>query len=417
MQTHHISHPISTGDRSKLPSSRPPAAMWASAALVAAVFMLSNSATPLYEHWQREFGFSPGTLTLIFSMYIVGLIGSLLFAGQISDRYGRRPVLIPGLLIGAMGSLLFANAASVLTLCVARMASGVAVGVIVSAGMAAVADLGGVQHRRRAALAASVSMVLGAGLGPLFAGTVAHLCRDPAWLVFTIEFVILLLALLLACLLPLPRVHSAHGTGARLWVPTIPRVNRAHLACGMAVFGPGISATAFMLALGPTLLTELTGAHNPLLAGGITCLMFFSAACVQFFVRGLSPQRILTLGAISVLLAMSALLFSIQMSMMPAMIASALLAGAGQGLGQLGGFTLISLHVAQARRAEANALLNIGAFGLAGVSTITAGYWINIYGLSVAVTLFSLVMACLGVAGAYLIPKLLDLPRPQVRST
>jgi len=66
--------------------------------MITAVFMLSNSPTPLYVHWQEQMGFSSGMLTVIFALYIAGLLGTLLVAGQLSDHYGRKPVLLPGLL-------------------------------------------------------------------------------------------------------------------------------------------------------------------------------------------------------------------------------------------------------------------------------------------------------------------------------
>ncbi|WP_262402296.1 MFS transporter [Actinomadura sp. CNU-125] len=109
--------------------------VWLAAWPVTAVFVLSNAATPLYVLWQRELGFSGGTLTVIFACYIAGLIGSLLVSGVLSDRFGRRPVLLPalGLAIAACG--VFAAAPSVAALMAARLLTGVAVGAVVSAGM------------------------------------------------------------------------------------------------------------------------------------------------------------------------------------------------------------------------------------------------------------------------------------------
>ncbi|WP_211336359.1 hypothetical protein [Nocardia tenerifensis] len=69
--------------------------VWLAAWPVMAVFVLSNAATPLYVVWQRELGFSSGTLTAIFASYIAGLLGALLVAGVVSDRVGRKPVLLP----------------------------------------------------------------------------------------------------------------------------------------------------------------------------------------------------------------------------------------------------------------------------------------------------------------------------------
>ncbi|WFN13497.1 MFS transporter [Burkholderia contaminans] len=146
--------------------------------MVTAVFMLSNSPTPLYVTWQRALGFSSGTLTVIFALYIAGLLGTLLVAGQLSDRYGRKPILLPGLAAALIACALFATASSVAMLAAARLLTGIAVGVIVSAGMAAVIDLAG-SERRKAALLASVAMVFGAGLGPLLAGTAAQTAAHP----------------------------------------------------------------------------------------------------------------------------------------------------------------------------------------------------------------------------------------------
>ncbi|MBN3816586.1 MFS transporter, partial [Paraburkholderia sp. Se-20369] len=140
--------------------------MGAAAWMITAVFMLSNSPTPLYVHWQERMGFSSGMLTVIFALYIVGLLGTLLVAGQLSDHYGRRPVLIPGLLAALVACGLFAGADSIAMLAVGRLLAGVSVGVIVSAGMAAVVDAGGPAQKPKAALLASIAMVLG-GIGNL----------------------------------------------------------------------------------------------------------------------------------------------------------------------------------------------------------------------------------------------------------
>jgi len=134
--------------------------MFRAAWTVTAVFMLSNSPTPLYVVWQRTLGFSSGTLTVIFALYIAGLLGTLLVAGQLSDRLGRKAVLLPGLFAALVACALFATASSIAMLAVARLLTGIAVGVMVSAGMASVGDLGGTRRRRQAALLASVAMVL-----------------------------------------------------------------------------------------------------------------------------------------------------------------------------------------------------------------------------------------------------------------
>lgn len=377
-------------------SQRP---MWGATWMVAAVFMLSNSPTPLYEHWRHQMGFSAGTLTVIFAVYIAGLLGTLLVAGQLSDRYGRKPVLLPGLLAALTACVLFASASSVLALAIARLLTGIAVGVIVTAGMAAVGDLGGSGRKRLAALLASVAMVFGAGCGPLIAGGLAQAMAQPVVAVFGVELLVLASALVVACLLPLRRPAPDGREPLRIRLPSVPAVNRRHLALGISIFGPGITATSFVLALGPSLLSRLLDIHSPLIAGGMACAMFLTATGVQFSVRRLSVRSILLGGAAATVLAMFSLGIAINAAVAPALVIAALLAGAGQGLGQLGGLTLIGLNVDGARRAEANAVLNIGGYIPAGVLPVGTGYLIDSFGMPVAATLFAGVLMAAAILG------------------
>lgn len=380
--------------------------MLGAAWMVAAVFMLSNSPTPLYEHWRQQMGFSAGTLTVIFSAYIAGLLGTLLFAGQLSDRYGRKPLLLPGLLAALIASLLFASASSVMTLGLARFLTGIAVGVIVTAGMASVTDLGGGERRRLAALLASIAMVFGAGLGPLLAGGLAQaMPQQPTVAVFGVTLLVLASALLTACVLPLHRPASAGRTALRIRLPSVPTANRRHLALGISIFGPGITATSFVLALGPSLLSRLLNIHSPLVAGSMACAMFLTATGVQFVMRQRSVRTILLSGAAATALAMLFLAIAINATLAPALIVAALLAGAGQGLGQLGGLTLIGMNVPGTRQAEANAVLNIGGYVPAGLLPVATGYLIDSLGIVVAATLFAGLLMFAATAGGMFVRR------------
>lgn len=366
--------------------------------MVTAVFMLSNSTTPLYVHWQEQMGFSSGMLTVIFALYIAGLLGTLLVAGQLSDHYGRKPVLVPGLVAALIACALFASASSVAMLAIGRLLAGVAVGVIVSAGMAAVVDAGGIEQKRRSSLLASIAMVLGAGLGPLLAGGLAQALAEPVLAIFVIEALVLCSAMIVALTLPARSAPVAMGP-LRLRLPHVPANNRIQVLCGIATFGPGLTATSFVLALGPSLLARLLNVRSPLLAGGIACAMFFSAVGVQFVVRQWAIKRIFTASATATVLAMLSLTLAIHESLVTALILAALFAGAGQGLGQLGGLTLIGLHVPDDSRAQANAVLNIGGYIPAGLLPVMTGYLIDATGLTVAATSFALVLTIATIGG------------------
>ncbi|MFF7997437.1 MFS transporter [Streptomyces sp. NPDC007917] len=372
--------------------------VWLAAWPVTAVFILSNTATPLYVLWQKELGFSSGMLTVVFACYIVGLIAALLVAGVVSDRVGRKPVLLPALALGIVASVLFATAGSIVVLAIARLLSGVAVGSIVSAGMAAVTDVAGPDRKRLAALLASTAMVLGAGLGPLLAGVLSETLPGPTVTVFLVEIALLALAVLVVARMPLRRPTGARR-GAWVRVPSVPRANRVHLLLGIAVFAPGITSTSFVLSLGPSLLADLLGTTSRVVAGATAFVMFTAATAVQFAVRRLSVGVILTAGAASTTLAMASLALAIQLSATPLLALAAVLAGAGQGMGQLGGLTLISAHVPAARLAEANAALNVGGYVPAGLLPVAVGYLSDAVGLSRGTTVFSAVVAAAALAG------------------
>src|SRR3954469_13351459 len=70
------------------------ASFWAAAAFALLAFAASAAASPLYRVYEDEFGFGAPTLTLLFTVYIVVLLGTLLLFGSVSDYTGRRFVIL-----------------------------------------------------------------------------------------------------------------------------------------------------------------------------------------------------------------------------------------------------------------------------------------------------------------------------------
>lgn len=368
-------------------------AAWA----VTAVFALSNSPTPLYVYWQHTIGFSAGMLTVIFAAYIVGLVAALLVAGRAADVYGRKQVVVPGIGVALASAVLFMLADDVVVLLLARLLVGIAVGIVVSAGMAAVVDLGGAHRRQLTSMLASIAMVFGAGLGPLLAGLVYQATPSPVVPVFSINVALLLLALAGYLGLPLQRGASTAGFP---WprLPRVPQQSRRHVFGGAGVFAPGLTATSFVLSLGPSLLVLAIGNTSPLLAGGAACLMFLAATGSQLVLTRLAVRRLFVLGTAGTVLAMIAVALTVATKNPWLFVAAAILAGTGQGLGQLGGLRLIAHHVDDDRRAEANAALNISAYLPAAVLTVATGYAVGQWGMPCAATSLAALLGALAFA-------------------
>src|SRR3954470_20127170 len=83
------------------------ASFWPAAAFALLAFAASAAASPLYRIYEDKFGFAATTLTLLFTVYIVVLLGTLLVFGSMSDYTGRRLAMLAGLALGAAGCGLF----------------------------------------------------------------------------------------------------------------------------------------------------------------------------------------------------------------------------------------------------------------------------------------------------------------------
>src|SRR4051794_32751579 len=158
------------------------ASFWAVAAVAFLAFAAGSAASPLYRVYQDKFSFAPTTLTLLFTVYIGVLLGTLLLFGSVSDYAGRRIVMLAGLAFGASGCGLFLIAHGVGLLFAARAMQGVAVGLISGAASAALFDLrpnGGASP-----VVSSAAPTGGQALGAISASALAQYAPAPTHLVW-----------------------------------------------------------------------------------------------------------------------------------------------------------------------------------------------------------------------------------------
>ncbi|MGF7149786.1 MFS family permease [Sphingomonas zeicaulis] len=361
---------------------------------MAVLLGLSNMPTPFYVRWQAAIGFSPSMLTFLFSAYIVGLLASLAFTGGLVVRLGSRSILLPGCILSMGACALFIAARSEWVLILARLLSGLGVGMGITAGIPWIVELGG---RRWAAVSlplASGAVAAGAGLGPLLAGALSLVIGRPIQTAFGCELALLSTATMVVALRVGgggPRVRGA--VSSRL----LPRVNPSevpHLIRAIAGFGCALGATAFLLSLGPLVLKVAAGVDDPLMAGTMASSMFLSGAAVQIPGRHMTARGLSLVAGAAILLASTGIAMSVLLGSPYPLLVGALLAGAGYGLAQLAGLRLISKQIEDWRRPEANALLNIGAYIPCGLLPVLTGLAVDGYGLAAGTLFFAaLIMA------------------------
>src|ERR1700748_3526522 len=67
--------------------------------LIVSLLAASSAPTPLYAIYQQHWGFSPITPTIVYGVYALTVLASLLTLGRLSDYVGRRRVLLAALAV------------------------------------------------------------------------------------------------------------------------------------------------------------------------------------------------------------------------------------------------------------------------------------------------------------------------------
>jgi len=166
---------------------------------------------PLLPFYNRTFGGGPAVLGLLIASFF---LMQFLFApllGRLSDRFGRRPILLGTLAVATTGHLVLASASSLVFLFLARMLAGFAAGNL-SVARAYIADRTRPEERARGMGLVGAAFGVGFAVGPVIGGIFAPLgLSAPALAAATLAGTNLILA---AAFLPesLPReLRTARG--------------------------------------------------------------------------------------------------------------------------------------------------------------------------------------------------------------
>ncbi|MDD7964568.1 MFS transporter [Actinomycetospora lemnae] len=315
---------------------------WALWTVVFVVAFGTNVPTPLLLVYRDTLGLAPTTLTAAFGVYAAGLIPALLLSGPASDRLGRRPVVVPFVVLAGLVSVLFlAAGSSVLVLFLGRFLQGAVSGVVFSVGTAWLGEL--VAEPGRSARLTTIALAMGWAGGPLVAGLLGQWVVLPTVLPYLVHVALMIGAVALLPGIPEtlgPERRRAGGPLVNLGVPPGTRwafvLVVVPIALGVFAF-PSTAVTVL-----PLLLTPQMPGVAVAVAGIVAGVTLSTGALVPPLQRRLgaawSGPVGLALGAAGLGLA----LLSLVLTAWPLLLPVALLLGAGYGLCLASGLAIVA---------------------------------------------------------------------------
>jgi MFS family permease len=361
-----------------------------------AMLLASNLPAPLYAVYSHKFGFSNTELTLIFITYAVVLMPSLIVFGQLSDRFGRRPVIAAGLLAAGVSLVLFAAAQGTGWLFVARGIQGFGTGVLTAAATAALVELEPNRDHARAAATTVLGTNGGSAVAPLLAGMLAEWAPWPLVLCYLVAMVLVGLALMRVRTIDEPVKVS--GTWS-LELPRVAAAVRGPFARAALTGTVSFATGGLFLSLVPSYAGGLLQTGNLALLGAITALMLGVSAVVQIWLQRteVDPVDLQPLGLVAVVIGLGVLVLALPLHSAVVVFASSVISGAGVGTGLFGAQTAINDLAPPDRRGEVTSAFIACLYGGVAVTAVATGLFADADGVSEGITIASAALAAVGI--------------------
>lgn len=362
---------------------------WAIAAvatMIGAAFLGSTLVTPLYTLYERAFGFSKITLSLIYAVYVVGNLLALLLFGRLSDQMGRKKIGALSMALAGGSVLLFLFAFGTPWLYAGRVLGGFAVGIASGTGTAWLAELYGPERRVTATVIATASNMTGIAIGPLISGLLAQYAPDPLRLPFIVNGLIVVAAGLMILVWPPETVEHRVGIGAldlrpRVGVPK--EIRSRFVAPAVAAFA-AFALVGFYFALIPSVLRETLHNANSAVSGAVVFETIAVTVAVIIATRGLQSSRAMLIGIAGLIPAAALFIVAQLMSSMTLLLVASAFIGAVFGLAYRGGLQVVNDIAPSDRRAEVASSYFICCFSGNSIPVIGVGVLSALYSLDVA---------------------------------
>jgi MFS family permease len=394
--------PATTASPCRLPAHRAGLSSPVAFAAITAIFVLFTAASsvpsPLYVVYQQEWSFSPTTLTVVFAVYVVGLLGSLLVVGALSDHVGRRPVLIAAIALEALALALFIVAGDVTVLALARIAQGIATGAAMTTLGAALVDLNPPHAPGRAGVVNGVAPLSGLAVGALGCGALVQFAPAPTHLVYALLLAGMVLAAAAVARMPETSARRPGGLASLKPRVGIPSRLRPEVYAIVPILAASWALGGLYLSLGPSVAASIFGLHSHLVGGLVVTLLCGTGAVTAFVLRAWPTGRVLVVSGGLLALGTVLTLAGLEAGSAAVAAAGTVVAGVGFGASALGCFGTLARLAAPEERGELFAVAFVIAYLAFSLPAILAGFASTSVGLHDTAVVYGLGVIVLSLA-------------------
>jgi predicted MFS family arabinose efflux permease len=312
------------------------AGFWFVAIAFTSLMAFATLPTPLWPLYQARDGFGTTTVTVAFAVMVIGAAIAFPTLGHLSDRFGRRRIVVPALLVAIVAALTLAFWPDLAGLLIGRFLTGVAVGLMASTATAYLSDL---HHEARPdrtgsavpALVSTAANLGGLALGPLVAGALAEWA--PAPLLTSYLLLAVLMAILLVLVLASPEtVDTELKSRARPTRFALRDGQRTVFASAAAVGFFAFAVMGLFSSLGAIIVRGQLGITSHFIAGLAPFAAFAASAVAQLALVRLSRTSILITGTVLFPIGLALTALSLYRPALWLILVAAALAGGGAGL-------------------------------------------------------------------------------------
>jgi hypothetical protein len=383
-------------------------AFWLMGGLLGMLMVAAAAPSPLYAVYQAAWGFSAVTLTAVFAVYAVALLGAFLVAGRLSDHLGRKPVIVAALALQVVAMACFAVAGSAGWLFAARVVQGIATGTATGAVSAALVDLAPGRNPQLAPLVNSAAPSTGLAAGALGSSLLVAYGPDPMRLVYWLLLGLLVVGLAVALAIDEPGKRRPGVLASLRPQAGVPRQARRAFVAGVPVLAAGWALGGFYLALGPGVAASLLDSASVIPGGLVIFLLTGVGAAATVAGRRLSPTATMGMGSLLLAAGTGSCVAAIAVGNAAGLFVATAFSGIGFGFAFLGVFrTLIALAPPTGRAGLVTSIYVVSylAFSLpvvaAGIAVTHIGLRDTAIGYGSAVAVLAAAVAAHIAASAY----------------